>query len=196
MDNYGYKQYQCNVEIPQLLLHNCTMADPLNPITKEMKLISKKRVKTDEDFIEMARIEYFAGLYLSAKREVIIPSRLFEAMIATGAKKTKEGKISLSSVFVDTDAVITYDGGPLNPEELWASETHRLVVPVGVNNSKVMRTRPKFENVKASFLVSLNQEQAQADQLRKWIVTGLSTSGLGDGRPRYGRGRLVHFEEV
>lgn len=190
-----YKEYEAEINLPRVLMHNAQTANPLNPFTKALKAISGKRNKTEADHLAMARIEYEAGLYLNDKREVIIPGRVFEACIAEGAKKSKEGKVALSTTIVENDAVVSYDGGPLTVEELLDSEEHKLVVPVKVGMAKIMRTRPLFHNVTGTFTVSLQTELANPTQLERWITDCLNQVGIGDWRPRYGRGTLDRFEE-
>lgn len=191
-----YKQYQVKLEIPSLITHNAQTADPLNPFTKAIKQITSNRKKTDADLEKLAKLEYEAGLYLNKDRQVTIPGRVFEAVIHAGAKKSKEGKDALASVFVDNDAVFEYDGGPMTVEELIESDDHRLVVPVRVNTAKVMRTRPIFKNVKAEFLVSLQTEVANPTQLENWIGDAMNLVGIGDWRPRHGRGVVTSFMQV
>jgi hypothetical protein len=190
------KQYTISIHIDKFLSHNARSADPLDPYAKAMKEISSKRKKTDADHEQLALIEYEAGLYLDSKKQVIIPGRIFEAAIAEGAKIAKEGKQCLSSVIVEDDAIITYDGGPLSLDELKVSDDHRLVVPVRVGQARIMRTRPMFSNVEAKFTVSLATEIANPAQLKRWIEDCLNLKGLGDWRPRYGRGYLLSFEEM
>jgi hypothetical protein len=102
----GYLQYECELSGDSLIMHNGQTADPLNSFSKAMKEISGKRKKTDADFEALANIEYQAGLYLNAKGQVIIPSRVLESVLVEGAKKSKEGKLALSGMFVDTDAIL------------------------------------------------------------------------------------------
>lgn len=191
-----YRQYKVALEIPTFVSHNGQTADPVNRYAKAMKEISGKRKKTDADYEALARIEFEAGLYLNKDRQVIIPGRLFEALIAEGAKKSKEGKIALSSTFVDSDSLISYDGGPLTVEQLLESEEHRLAVPVRVNQARVVRTRPIFTNVRAEFIVSLQTEVGNASQLQRWVTDGMNLVGLGDWRPRHGRGIVTEFVEI
>ena len=177
-------------------MQNCQMVDHLNPFKKEFAKISGKRKKSDEDHAALAAIEYEAGLYLNAAGEPIIPSRMVEATLLAAAKVHKEGKICAAALFVDHDTVITYDGGPLSVLELKASPEHKLVTPVVVQRSRLMRTRPLFKQVKASIMCSLNDLHADQSQLHRWWETALSTVGFGDYRPRYGRGRLLAFGSV
>lgn len=191
-----YKRFTIGVHLPDMIMHNGQTADPLNTYAKGMKAITSNKKKTEADIEALAKIEYEAGLYLNKQREVIIPGRLFEAMIAEGARKTKDGKTALSTTFVDNDAVIEYDGGPLTVEQLMMSDAHRLTVPVKLKGSRIIRTRPIFHNVRAEFFVSLQTELANESQLRRWVQDGLNQVGLGDWRPRHGRGYVEKFEEI
>jgi hypothetical protein len=63
-----------------LIMHNGQTADPLNKWSKSLKQISSKRMKTDADYEEMARIEFMAGLYLG-KDGPVVPANLIDALI-------------------------------------------------------------------------------------------------------------------
>lgn len=189
----GYTQYDVVLQGDSLIMHNGQTADPLNPFSKAMKEISGKRKKTDTDYEAMANIEFKAGLYVDAKNNVIVPSRVLESVLVEGAKKSKEGKLALSGMFVDTDATFTYDGYPMTIDELMNSPDHRLCVAVRVGMSKVMRTRPHFKNWTAKFKVSLNSDVANEGQLRRWVEDAGAYVGIGDWRPRHGRYEIVEF---
>lgn len=191
-----YRKFSVVVEIEKLLMHNGQLSDPLNVYAKAMKAISSKRQKTEADMEQLANIEFEAGLYLDRQRNVIIPGRVFESVLVEGARKSKEGKLALAGSIVENDAIITYEGGPLSVEELVKSQDHRLTVSAKVGTARIMRTRPLFCGVKATFEVSLSSESANADQLKRWVVDALNVVGVCDWRPRYGRGRLVSFVEI
>jgi hypothetical protein len=192
----GYLRHKVTIGGDKILLHNGQTADPLNKYAKAMKAITSDRTlkKTDEGIVDLMRIEYEAGLYLNAKRQVIIPSRVLEANIAEGARKTKEGKSALAGMFVDCDAVLQYAGGPLSVKQLLDSEDHRLTVGVGVNNSRIMRTRPLFTDWSATFEVSVLAEMAGSTALKTWLTNAGKFIGLCDYRPRYGRYEVSNFE--
>ncbi len=90
--------------VSPLLMHNGQTADPLNKFSKELKAVSSKRKKTDEDYAEMSRIEWHAGLYVDKHGFIVLPSEALEAAIGDGAKKSKLGKAFKSAVFIDCDA--------------------------------------------------------------------------------------------
>lgn len=54
--------------VSPLLQHDDKMANPFNDYTKRMKAISSKRKKTDDDLMEMARIEWMASLYHTERK--------------------------------------------------------------------------------------------------------------------------------
>jgi len=86
--------------VAPLLMNNVQKADPLNQWAKALKAMTKKRVKTDEDLAEIARIEWCGGLYLGADGSPCLTGEAIEATIREGAKKSKEGKKVQSGVFV------------------------------------------------------------------------------------------------
>ena len=194
----GYLKHRITIGGDTLLMHNGQTADPLNKYAKAMKAITsdRQRKKTDEGIQELMRVEYEAGLYLNAKGQVILPSRILEAHISEAARKTKEGKSALAGMFVDTDGLLEYEGGPLTVKQLLDSEDHRLTVPVCVNQSRVIRTRPLFHNWQTTFEVSILEEMVSSSSLKIWIENGGNFVGLGDYRPRYGRYELRKFEVV
>jgi hypothetical protein len=192
----GYLQYECELSGDSLIMHNGQTADPLNHFSKAMKEISGKRKKTDADYEAMANIEYQAGLYLNNKGQVIVPSRVLESVLVEGAKKSKEGKLALSGMFVDTDGILEYDGGAMTLKQLMESPEHRICVAVRIGMSKVMRTRPHFKNWRTTFKVSINEQVANQEQLKRWLEDAGSYVGIGDWRPRHGRYEVENFNAV
>jgi hypothetical protein len=192
----GYLQYECELSGDSLIMHNGQTADPLNSFSKAMKEISSKRKKTDADYEAMANIEYQAGLYLNNKGQVIVPGRVLESVLVEGAKKSKEGKLALSGMFVDTDGILEYEGGAMTLKQLMESPEHRLCVAVRIGMSKVMRTRPHFKNWRTTFKVSINEQVANEAQLKRWLEDAGSYVGIGDWRPRHGRYELENFNAV
>lgn len=192
----GYVKVSVTIGGDQLIMHNGQMSDPLNMYAKRLKEVTadRARKKTDEGILEMGRIECEAGLYLNSKKQVILPSRVLEAHISEAARKTKEGKLALSGMFVDTDGVLSYAGGPLTVAQIVDSEEHQLRLPVVVGQAKVMRVRPYFKDWSATFQVSVLEEVVSPSRLQTWLLNGGAFVGLCDYRPRYGRYELRKFE--
>jgi len=168
-----------------LLMHNGLLADPSNPFTIETKKITSKRKKVDADHEALAKLEFLGSLYTNEKEAVIIPANMLTAVIINGAKHSKLGKVFQASVFADKNALLEYEG-PKEPLELWKDESFRFKTSVVVNRSRIMRTRPIFNEwaVTVEFSYLDNVEESE-------IITAMEKAGqlvgIGDWRPRYGR---------
>lgn len=174
------------IGVSPLLMHNGALADPLSPLTKEMKKISGKRKKTDSDLEELARLEFQGGLYMSKNDGPVLPARVLEATIVNGAKKSREGTVAKAAMYVEKDCPLQYNG-PRDREGLWADENFRFVAPVTVNRAKIMRTRPYFEEWFVNVVVSYDETQINKERVVQWLHDAGQQVGLCDWRPRYGR---------
>lgn len=182
-----YKELRFRVQgTTPTILHNGQLANPLNRYSKALKEISGKRKKTDEDYEKMARIEWEASLYLDAKERVCWPGENIERMICAAARKTKAGKEALSGIIVEGLCPIEYDG-PKGVEALWADERFRRTDGVRVQQARVMRTRPVFNDWKLSFTVSYLPDVCKPDDIRSWVETAGVVIGLSDWRPKFGK---------
>ena len=177
--------------VSPLIMHNGQTADPGNKFSKQLKEVSGKRKKTDEDYAEMSRIEWHAGLYVNQDQRLIIPATSLEACIYEGAKKSKLGKAFKSAVFVEDDALLTIGRQYEKAQELWSFEEYRDVRGVRVGQARIMRTRPIFYKWEASLSVSFDDEQVNLSDVRRAIDDAGSKCGVGDFRPRYGRFEVV-----
>lgn len=178
------KEYQLKSVCP-ILLHNGQTADQTNKFAKALKLISKKRVKTDADFEEMARIEFMAGLYMD-KNGPVLPAENLTAMLIKAAKKRREGPAATSGMFVLEHARLEYEG-PREADSLWADEQYRHVALVVVQRNRIARTRPIFHEWQAVVKVTYEDELVNESQLDEWFEIAGSQIGIGDWRPRFGR---------
>lgn len=181
--------------IKPLVVHNNQTVDTLNPIAKQIKEISSKRKKTDADLEEMARLEWYGGLYLDDKtKEPIIPTKCLMACIRSGGKKHKLGKHVQESVRICNDTPIQYDG-PRQPVEMWNDEKFRLRTPCKVGQASIIRTRPKFNDWKLDFAVDLDEQVLNPIDL-KTVMETAGKLGLCDYRPYYGNFEVTKFEPV
>ena len=176
--------------VSPLLMHNGQTADPLNKFSKQLKAVSGKRKKTEEDYAEMSRIEWHAGLYVDRDGMLIIPSTLIEASIQDGAKKSKLGKAFKSAVFINDDARLDI-GNKKKAVDLWSDDQYRDVRGVRVGQARIMRTRPVFNQWACKFVASYDDEQVNEADVIKAIEDAGSKAGLGDFRPRFGRFEMV-----
>ena len=175
------------VGVAPLLMHNSQLADPMNKFTRAIKEITAKgRKKTDSDLEQLAHLEFIGGLYLDEKGHPAVPGECIEGMIRDGARKGRKGKDAQCGIISDGIWPLIYDG-PKDAEKLWLDERFRDYRGVRVNNSRVMRMRPKFMEWALEFGVSFQEEVLNLADLKKWLIDAGQFVGFVDGRPRFGR---------
>lgn len=176
-----------------LLVHNDQMVDPLNPHTRAMKELTKKRKKTDEDHEEIARIEWEAGLYFEEDIGPFLPAANIEAMVREAAKLSKEGKKIQRGVQCEQDRIpIEYDG-PRKVEPLYADGRFRDRRSAKVGMSKVIRTRPIFRDWELSFSLLFMDDIISERDLIAIVHKAGRVTAMGDYRPRFGRFVVTHI---
>ena len=173
--------------VAPILLHSGQMIDPRNAHARAMKAVSSKKMKTDADHEEMARIEWTAGLYLRDGK-IVLPSEVIEAALVSAAKKTRAGKTAQAGLFCEADAALIFPDADKTPEALWAmGNKYAWGSPVRVGQARVIRTRPRFDEwgavVALTFDDTLLNRVAVVDML---TVCG-DQIGLCDWRPKFGR---------
>lgn len=170
-----------------LLTHNERLANPGDPYAIRMKSISSKRKKTEEDFAEMAEIEFAGGLYLDDSMQIGLPAwNVFRSM-QDGAKLNKLGRhVQRGLVMTDVDILPLKHDGPTTPEDAWRAGCYdQRAVKVGT--SKVSRTRPCFRNWHVEATAALDTNVLSLEDLRMIADNAGSMVGIGDYRPRFGR---------
>lgn len=177
-----------------LIMHNGRMRDPLDFFAKELKKLTGKRNKSDEDHLAIARLEWEAGLYWNEKLGPYVPQRPLRKLLIEGARKSKAGKIVEAHVMPSGAAPIVYDG-PRDVEGLWsAGRSNGSVVGtyvdrriMTVQRNAVARTRPIFPEWSLEITYEYDSGECQPEQVRQWLVAAGHHVGLLDGRPESGR---------
>lgn len=170
-----------------LLMHNARLSNPLDDVAKAMKRVSSKRVKTEDDHEELARLEHMGGLYLDPDVGPYLPGQNFERCLVDAARITKSGKKIERGVFVETDVnPLAYDG-PRDVDGLWKDENFRHAASVKVQTSRVTRTRPQFRHWAVEAEGMFDPAIISLDEIREIAETAGRMIGLGDWRPRFGR---------
>ena len=117
-------QFKVTGVVP-LLMHSNRAANPLDAYANFMKPLQKKRNKTDQDYIEISRVEWEAGLYLH-DGIVALPAENLDRCLWDASKKTKSGKLYKSGALISEDWIpMDYRGPKIkikeNGEILWES---------------------------------------------------------------------------
>lgn len=177
--------------VAPLLMHNGQLADPLCPWCKAIKVITGKRSnkRTDADLEELARLEWYGGLYVEGDRPVI-PGVNLEGMLREGGSKERLGKLFRAGVIADGNFPLEFDG-PKTIDALWKDGQFRDTRRVGMNGKSIMKTRPIFRRWSLSFTVMFMPDVLNERQVHGALVTAGRTVGLCDFKPRFGRFEIV-----
>lgn len=178
-----------------LIMHSCQCVNPLHPISLELKKYTSKRKKTDDDYVKMADLEWEAGAYWKDGLGLYIPAENVEATIINGAKAYKKGK-DIEKYCDVTDLYIPFNYGEnLTKEELIANYEYRDTRAMTVNRSKIMRTRPRFDQWDITFNFRYDETKIDLDTVINAIEYAGMYVGLCDSRPKYGKFVAV-IEEI
>ena len=182
-----YEKMEITVNgVTPLMMHNGQLADPLNEYAKGVKVISAKRNKTESQFAEMGKLEWYGGLYLNDNRRVVIPGQNIEAALIAAAKKNKLGKQFTAGMLSDGAWPLIYDG-PKDVDKLWADGRFVDRRRVCISQSSVMRCRPIFKTWSLSFTVHYLPDMLNPQQVTEAVVICGRVIGLCDYVPKFGR---------
>lgn len=173
--------------VSPLVMHNGQLANPMNPIAKEMRKVSGKRAKTEADFEQLARLEFMGGLYMGEDGPCI-PGEMIEATAFEAAKKIRRGLQAKAAIISDGNHRLDYDG-PRKPDAMWAEERFRLVVGVRVQKNRIMRTRPILRGWSSEIFIDFLPDQINGSEVEEIVRIMGSVVGIGDWRPKFGRFR-------
>jgi hypothetical protein len=174
-----------------MLQHNLRLANPFDLITRRIKEITGKRKKTDKDLRDICELEFRGGLYVNQTLGPYVPSSNIAKCLVEAGKIVRAGRQVQRALFLQGHLIPLLYDGPRTPDELWAQqETYADIRMVGVNNGKVLRTRPIFPEWALEFDAQLSVQQLNLEELIHIIAMAGTMEGLGDAR-RLGYGRFV-----
>ena len=170
-----------------LLMHNSRLADPLDPRTRALAVVTKKRAKTEADHEETAHLEWLGGIYYDdeANRVLFPAQNLFAALKKAGGLSKQGQKIVRGLTMLD-DSYLVYDG-PTSIAALWEQKFYLRTAVKNNGSSTVMRTRPLFTEWRAEIDADIAQDQLDLDEFRAILRVAGEQIGVGDWRPKYGR---------
>lgn len=178
-----------------LIMHSCQCVNPLHPISIEMKKYTSKRKKTEEDLMKIADLEWEAGAYWKDGLGLYIPAENVEATIINGAKANRKGS-DIEKYCDVTDLYIPFEYGEnLTKEELIASYEYRDTRVMTVMRSKILRTRPRFDQWEITFNFRYDEEKIDIATITQAMEYAGAYVGLCDSRPKYGK-FVVCVEEL
>ena len=99
-------------------------------------------------------------------------------------------------MLVDGNAILDFDDDGSAVDDLWKDKKYVHRAAVNVRGSRIMRTRPKFDNWSASIDILYDPENLNREHVEQWVEVAGREVGLMDWRPRFGRFEVVSVEEV
>jgi hypothetical protein len=174
-----------------LLMHNPRMVDPEFELNRQIKALTSKRKKTDEDLKTIEKLEWYGGLYEENGIIVQPTSKVRKCLINT-AKISKAGKMVERAVsFFDLNVPLLYDG-PRTADELYsANGLYQSRLAVSLMGKRVMRVRPKFYPWALEvFGVFVEDAGLNFDDFQRIVELAGMVEGIGDNRVN-GYGRFV-----
>jgi hypothetical protein len=172
-----------------LLMHNPRMVDPEFDMCRQIRALTGKRKKTDEDLRQIEKLEWYGGLY-TTDGVVTQPTAKVRKCLINTAKITKQGKmVERALSFTALDVPLLFDGASRKIDELWRDDRYHSRLSVGIGNKRVMRVRPKFFpwalRVEGLFIEDAG---LNFDELERLVELAGLVEGIGDNRVNgYGR---------
>lgn len=178
-----------------LLMHNPRMVDPEFELNRQIKALTAKRKKTDEDLKNIEALEWHGGLYEENGVIVQPTSKLRKSLVNT-AKISKMGKaIERALSFYEVSVPLIYEG-PKKIEDVFKEPRFHSRLSVGISGKRVMRVRPQFFpwalKVKGLFVEDAG---LNFDELQRVVELAGIVEGIGDNRVNgYGRYKAIAKE--
>lgn len=174
-----------------LLMHNPQMVDPEFDLNRQIKALTSKRKKTDDDLGMIERLEWFGGIYTEATPKgimVVQPSSKLRKCLVEAARISKLGKqVERGLSFNTLNIPLGFDG-PQDLEKLWESGRYKSRLSVGVAGKRIMRVRPQFLPWSLSAKAELLTDVLNLDDLTAIANLAGIAVGIGDNRINgYGR---------
>lgn len=173
-----------------LVLHNERLADPDDLYTRAIgEITAKKTGKTDKDREEMARLEWYGGLYHEPEIGVYVPSWNVIRCLEQAGKITKKGAAVIRAVSAVTDKLPLQYEGPADLAKLYAMPEYRLRKMVGVKGGRVVRMRPIFRRWSLEFEAEFLEDVMNIGDLERIAEQAGRSEGLCNAR-KLGYGRF------
>lgn len=169
-----------------LLMHSDKTANPLHPLTKKLKELTKKRNKTDEDLEAISRVEFEAGCYFE-NGKYLMPASVLDATFLASSKMFKQGVLWKQACFIANDALFEFKDSKLAPNKLYDKPGYVDMRTVKVSQSKTMRCRPIFQHWEFSCTIVLDEAKLNENEVDNIVKNAGLYVGLCDYRPRFGR---------
>lgn len=170
-----------------MLMHNGRLANPLDPWTQQLKSLTAKRKKTDEDLIAIMRTEARGSVYETPDGFLALPiENVWRCMYdaATAFRRGQDMKRALLPL--PNGDVLHVDGAPVKVDDYLSDPAHIDYRPVAVNRAKTMRARCVVASWASVHHFELLEDVVDPHDLGPILERAGRLVGVGDWRPMYG----------
>jgi hypothetical protein len=183
--------------VAPLLMHNARLANPADPIVREIKSITGKHhtKKTETDELRLIELEFLGGLYENEVAGVHVPGVNVEGCLRDGARISSKGKTIESGAQVDPEFIPLIYDGPKTGIELYRNK--RFVDTRATKlqkSSTIMRTRPRFDQWALEFELTIIDEVVSRSEVKTHLEKAGMLKGLCDFKPKFGRFIVKRFK--
>lgn len=170
-----------------LLMHNGRLANPLDQYTRELKALTGKRKKTDEDLIAIMRVEARGSAYETSDGLLGMPDQNVWRCIYDAAKAYKRGE-DIKRALLASDGVepLFIAGAHVTADEFCSNPANIDYRPVAVQRNKTMRARTLARDWSSVHHFELLEDVIDPRDLAPILERAGRLVGLGDWRPTYG----------
>lgn len=180
--------------IQPLFMHSPAGVDPTNPLVKEKKALTSKpaKKKTDADLAQIDWLDFQLAIYCNGDGPYV-PDTAVLGVLRAGATDQRNGtKVEAGVDLRETEIPLIFDG-PKTVRDLY---DQRFVDrrPVGVQDARVMRVRPRFNEWGLRFTLVVDESVINPDEVKAALEFGGARKGLLDHRPRFGRFEIVSWK--
>ena len=192
-------QYRIEIRgLSPIIMHNgASGLDTRSEVNIEKSAIARKRGsnRTEADELRLRELETLSSLYLNDRGAPTIPEAVIRAAIENGARKLKQGAQVREGLIVTGIEKFIYDAKKLGTTAAQLAKTVQFTAGVVVQRARILRTRAKFDAWGLVFIVEVDDELVDKEQLASWLDLAGRRVGMGDWRPAHS-GHYGRFETV
>lgn len=183
-----------------IIIQSDRLADPLNEVTKQLKLLTSHKDKTtDKVQGEIAEVEWYGGLYCDddGRPQIAIPGDNLLRALRDAAAASKKGETVRREVLID-EALIPFEhNGPSKLDAMARDPRFSLRKTVVLQKRRTVRTRPRLPPPWAlTFHARIDGARTLTASDLRLFLDRAGTVGIGTWRPRYGHFRVAQFDAV
>lgn len=172
-----------------MLHHNIRLRNPLDPYTRELKRLAKKRNPTDDDLAALVQVEARGAIYETTDGYVGLPTANVWRAIHEAAKAFKRGKD------IERALSFRYEVSPMTIGGKTYLADDFLAIPGNIDyravaHPNVMRSRPIITDWSSTHSFELATDLLMLEDFEPLVERAGRLSGVGDGR-RLGFGRFT-----